>query len=178
MAESTTLARPYAKAAFQAALAAGELQRWYDMLSLAAAVAADSKVGAALSRPSMTGEERARLLIELCGEEINDGVRSFLGILAENKRLVLLDDIVELFQLFKAEQEKTLDIEVQTAYPLTDETQQQLASSLKGRLQREVKLHSEVDKGLIGGIVIRAGDLVIDGSVRSRLNKLAEAMNS
>ncbi|MEX0827831.1 MAG: F0F1 ATP synthase subunit delta, partial [Haliea sp.] len=132
----------------------------------------------ALSRPSLTGQQQAQIVIDLCGEELNGQVQNFIRILAQHKRLGLTPDIVVLFERLKANQERTVAVDVLTAFPLADEAQQQLAESLKARLQRDVSINSEVDNSLIGGVVLRAGDLVIDGSVRGKLKKLAEAMNS
>ena len=178
MAELTTLARPYAKAAFEAAVYKDELQKWSDMLNLLARVVSHPEVAGALSSPSLTAEKQAQIVIDLCGEEINDQVQNFVHILAENKRLSLLPQILALFEALKAEQEKTVDVEISTAFPLADEQEKKLAQAIKARLNREVKIHSEINKDLIGGMVIRAGDLVIDGSVRGKLRRLAEAMGS
>ena len=178
MAELITLARPYAKAAFEVAVEADSLHAWSDALNLVAAVVADRDVAGALSSPSLTGEKQAALVIELCGDQISPPVRNFISVLAENKRLPLLADIVSLFEALKAQQEKKVDVNIISAFPLSDSMQEKLAASLKARLQRDVILHSEIDKTLIGGAIIRAGDLVIDGSVRGKLAKLAESMKA
>lgn len=178
MAELTTLARPYAKAAFEAALESGSLGDWSKSLALVAAVVSEPSVKAALSSPSLTGEKQAQLLLGLCGDDIIAKVKNFVTILAENKRIPLMPEIVELFEALKANQEMKVDVNVTSAFPLSDALQEKLAASLKTRLQRDVVLHSKTDKSLIGGAVIRAGDLVIDGSVRGKLAKLAESMKA
>ena len=178
MAELITLARPYAKAIFEVALAADGLQTWSDMLAQLAVVTGDEKVVGVLSSPSLTGEQQAKIVSDLCGDEINAQLQNFVSILAENGRLPLLPEIVGLFETLKANQEKTVDVDVLTAFSLADEIQEKIANALTERLQRKVNIRSEVDKSLIGGMVVRAGDLVIDGSVRGKLVKLAEAMNS
>lgn len=178
MAELTTLARPYAKAAFEAALESGRLNNWSDNLALAATVIREPAVKAALSSPSLTGEKQAQLVLGICGDDLIAQVKNFITILAENKRIPLLPEIVALFEILKANQEMKVDVNVISAFPLSDAIQEKLASALKSKLQREVILHSETDKSLIGGAVIRTGDLVIDGSVRGRLTKLAESMKS
>lgn len=178
MAELTTLARPYAKAAFEVAVYAGNLQTWSDMLGLLSSLVRDESVGRVLSSPSLTGEQQAQIVIDLCGDEINQEVRNFIHILAENKRLPLLPEIVSTFDRLKAEQEKTVNVEISTAFPLTGELENKLAKAIKSRLNRDVKIHSEINKSLIGGMVIRAGDLVIDDSVRGKLHRLAEAIGS
>lgn len=178
MAELTTLARPYAKAAFEAAMEAGSLGEWSANLGLVSAVVSDAAVKSALSSPSLTGEQQARLVLDLCGDEIIGQVKNFVAILAENKRIPLMAEVVSLFEILKANQEKKVDVNVISAFPLSDAIQEKLAASLKAKLQREVVLHSETDNSLIGGAVVRAGDLVIDGSVRGKLVKLAESMKS
>ena len=178
MAQFTTLARPYAKAAFEVALFEDKLQSWSDMLRQVTSVTLTEQVSAYLSSPSISGEEQAQTVIDICGDEISVSVQNFIHILSENKRLPLLVDIVELFEELKAEQEKSIDVEVVSAYSLNDSAEQKLAEALKKRLQRDVKLNTRVDRSLIGGLVVHAGDLVIDGSVRGKLNKLAETMKA
>jgi F-type H+-transporting ATPase subunit delta len=178
MAELTTLARPYARAAFEAAVESGSLGDWSDSLTLLAAVVSEPTVKAALSSPSLTGDKQAQLVLGLCGNEIPGQVKNFITILAENKRIPLMPQIVSLFEILKANQEMRVDVNVISAFPLSDAIQEKLVTSLKARLQRDVVLHHETDKSLIGGAVIRAGDLVIDGSVRGKLNKLAESMKA
>lgn len=178
MAELTTLARPYAKAAFEVAAFDDSLQNWSSMLTQVAHVVSNASVSELLASPSLTGERQAKIVIDICGDEINAQVQNFVTVLSENKRLVLLPEIVGLFDIFKAEQEKTVDVEISTAFALVDETEKKLAQAIKVKLNREVKIHSQIDKNLIGGTVIRAGDLVIDDSVRGKLQKLAEAMGS
>ena len=178
MAELTTLARPYAKAAFEVAAFADSLQTWSGMLSQVANVVSNKNVSELLAKPSLTGESQAKIVIDICGDEINVQVQNFVTVLSENKRLSLLPETVGLFDILKAEQEKTVDVEISTAFALIDETEKKLAEAIKAKLNRDVKIHSQIDKNLIGGIVIRAGDLVIDDSVRGKLHKLAEAMGS
>jgi F-type H+-transporting ATPase subunit delta len=178
MAELTTLARPYARAAFEVAAYANSLQLWSDMLKQLANVIKNERVAELLSSPSLTGEQQAKIIIDLCGDEISAQMQNFVTVLSENKRLSLLPEIVGLFDILKAEQERTVDVEITTAFALVEETEKKLAQAIKARLNRDVKIHSQIDKNLIGGMVIRAGDLVIDDSVRGKLHKLAEAMGS
>lgn len=178
MAQFTTQARPYAKAAFEVAHEAGNLQGWSDMLRLLGAVVSHDSVARYLASPSLSAEQQARAVIDVCGDELNDQAQNFIRLLADNKRLPLLPEVSRLFEELKAGQEKTIEVEVVSAYELTDSLEAKLVESLKKRLQREVTLNTRVDRRLIGGLVIHAGDLVIDGSVRGRLHKLAEAMNS
>lgn len=176
MAELTTLARPYAKAAFEHARKANEIQAWSDALTLLAVVSQQGAVQKLLSSPALTAEQKSTTIIEICGEKMNPAQRNFVHILADNKRLALLVEIQHLFELYKAALEKAIDVEVQTAFEIEPALQQKLRESLTKKLEREVTLQTSVNKDLIGGALIRAGDTVIDGSVRGRLAKLAEAM--
>ncbi|WXL25896.1 F0F1 ATP synthase subunit delta [Ectopseudomonas mendocina] len=178
MAELTTLARPYAKAAFEYAQAHQQLANWSAMLGLAAAVSQDDTMQEVLKAPRLTRTDKATAFNEVCGDKFDAQVRNFIQVLAENDRVALLPQIAELFELYKAEQEKTVDVDVISAFALSDEQQDKLAKVLSARLSREVRLHAAEDASLIGGVVIRAGDLVIDGSVRGKIAKLAEALKS
>jgi F-type H+-transporting ATPase subunit delta len=178
MAELSTLARPYAKAAFEFAVSAGELASWSDQLSVIAAVSQVEKIDKVLSSPSLTSEQQAKQFIDVCGDELTNGVKNFVNVLADNKRIPLLPEIVELFEQFKSNREKSVDVNVTTVFELDNDIQQKLSTSLSKKLDREVNLQTTIDKSLLGGVVIRAADIVIDGSVRGRLAKLAESMQS
>ena len=178
MAELTTLARPYAKAAFEYAQAHQQLASWSAMLGLAAAVSQDDTMQRVLKAPRLTSTEKATTFVEVCGDKFDAQARNFLSIVSENNRMELLPEIADMFELYKAEQEKSVDVDVTSAFALNDEQQDKLAKVLSARLGREVRLHAAEDASLIGGVVIRAGDLVIDGSVRGKLAKLAEALKS
>ncbi|GAA4650379.1 F0F1 ATP synthase subunit delta [Kistimonas scapharcae] len=176
--ELTTCARPYAKAAYEVASENSALQSWSDMLRTSAAVSENDKIRRVLSSPVLTSREQADEFIRVCGDSLDEKGQNFIRTLADNKRITLLPQIADLFDRFKAEQERTADVEVISAFALSQEQLDRLAEKLHNRLGREVKLRVLVDKSLIGGVVIRADDMVIDGSVRARLAKLADAMNS
>lgn len=178
MAETITLARPYAKAAFEYALAAGQLAAWSKSLTLLAEVSETETIRKVLNSPSLTSQQQAQTLIDVCGEELDEKAKNFVAALAANKRLALLAEIHNLFEQLKAQQEKSVDVDVTSAFELDSATEEKLAAALKKTLQRDVKLSTQVNKSLLGGVVVRAGDTIIDGSVRGRLAKLAEAMNS
>ena len=144
---------------------------------LAAAAVNDEKVASVLNNPALTNTQKADVMVSIC-EDADEAGKNFLKLLAGNKRLALLPEISAQFNKLKANQEKSLDIEVTTAFELLDEQQEKLAQALKTKLGRDVKLTSQIDKAILGGVVVRTDDLVIDGSVRARLAKLAEAMNS
>ena len=178
MAELSTLARPYAKAAFQAAVEAGELQAWSTMLSVASNVADQEKVVELLSNPNLIGTQQAQTFIDVCGDTLNEAGQNLVSVLAENKRISLLPQIFEQFEHLKAELEKAVDVEIISAYEVTDETKQKLTQALKAKLDKDVRVTTTVDSNLVGGAIIRAGDMVIDGTLKGKLAKLAEAMNS
>lgn len=178
MADLITLARPYARAAFQAARRADALAQWSRMLGVAAAVSGQAAVHAALTDPGRSWRETAVLFSGLCGEELSEQARNLVSLLAENKRLTLLPQIRSLFDEFKASQERSVDVEFVTAFPVSEEVSTALGQALRQRLEREIRLRASVDQALIGGAVIRAGDQVIDNSIRGKLAKLAETMNA
>ena len=178
MAEFTTLARPYAKAAFAHALAAGALGAWARALATAAAVTADERAAQLLGSPGYTAARKADALIEVCADDLPSDARNFIRVLAENRRLALLPQIHALFLALKTQQEKAVELQVTSAYEIAPEQAARLAHAMGEKLKREVRLSTSVDATLIGGVVIRTDDLVIDGSVRGRLAKLSEAMNS
>jgi|SRR5690606_29550369 len=178
MAELTTIARPYAKAAFLFARETNALAEWESMLGVAAAVAEDAAMRAWLEQPKLNGEQKAEAFVEVCGDALNESGRNFIAQLAEYGRLSLLPAIFELYHAFVAAQESFTDLELVSAYTLEDAEVERLVGSLKQRLGREVRVTQQVDESLIGGVLIRAGDTVIDGSVRGRLARLAEQLNS
>jgi len=178
MAELITLARPYAKAAFEVAMADSGLENWSKMLAVVASITDHEVVAAMLSSPSLAAEQLAQSLIDVCGDELDGKGQNFIRLLAENKRLSLLPEISTLFEILKANQERAVDVEITTAFEISPEVSNQLAQALKTRLQREINLSTQVNQSLIGGAIIRAGDTVIDNSVRGKLSKLAESMNS
>ena len=175
MAELTTLARPYAKAAFDVARDSKDLDGWSSALALTAAVSQQSSVVKLLESPKLTTEQKASVLIDLCGDEIKAKVRLFISVLAENKRLDLLASIQELFESLKAKQEKFCEVKITSAFELDDKVSLALAEKIKAVLESDIALNTVIDSSLLGGVTIRAGDIVIDGSIKGRLNKLAES---
>jgi len=173
MIEPTTLARPYARAAFEHARAAGDLAAWQTALMELAAITAEPKVAAAMRDPNQTSTQRASTLSSLAGEAAPPAVANLLAIMADNGRLSLLPEVAMLFDQLKQAVESTVAVHVTSAYPLSDAETQQLADTMQEKLARSITLTSETDPSLLGGALIRADDLMIDGSVRGRLNKLA-----
>lgn len=177
MAEALTLARPYARAAFEVADAAAALDTWSVALLSAAAAVRDPDVAGLLGSPALPGERLAALIVDVIGSA-PEGVSRLVHELARNKRLALLPEISTQFEVLRAERQKTVAVEIQTAFDVPEALLKSLAVALKRRLQREISVSTTMDPSLIGGAVIRAGDTVIDASVRGRLSKLAEALNA
>jgi F-type H+-transporting ATPase subunit delta len=173
MADKTTVARPYAKAAFEEARSAKNLGPWSETLRTASIVVQDPRVQRLLGNPAVTNAELAKLVADLAGPQLDGQGRNFVQTLAENRRLAYLPEISTLFDELKDEAEGVIDVTVTSAAPLEKGQRETLAGALQRRLKREIRLHCETDPSLIGGAVLRAGDLVIDGSVRSRLDRIA-----
>ena len=176
MNEPTTLARPYARAAFDYARNAGELDTWAAGLATLAAITAEPKVAGLLRDPALTGDQRAEKLAALA--EAPAALKNLLSAMAENGRLQLLPDVAVLFNELKAALEATVNVEVTSAFDVSDAERGTLEAAIAKRLERTVSITTKTDPALLGGAVIRAGDLVIDGSVRGRLDKLASALNT
>jgi F-type H+-transporting ATPase subunit delta len=176
MAELSTLARPYARAAFECASGENALDDWLRELRLLATLVAEPAVAALLSDPALTTAALADRFTALVGDEISGSRERFVRVLAENRRLTLAPQILEQFAALKAQREQSVDVEMHSAFEVPDEVRERVATALSKRLERQVRVTTKTDESLLGGVVIRAGDLVIDGSVRGRLNKLAEAL--
>ena len=178
MAELTTVARPYAKAAFQLAQSEGKLADWSDMLALAAQVIANSEFAAYVARPTLSVKDQADALLAVISDQLNEQGQNFIRQLAGNKRLAALPAISGLFDELRAQAEGAVDVAVTAAFAMSDEQQTAMARVLTEKLSRQVKLTTAVDASLIGGAVIHAGDLVIDASVRGKLGKLRATLNT
>lgn len=176
MSELTTAARPYAKAAFEMAQDAGNLTEWSGQLAAMSAVVAAEGSSSLLGHPRLAKEQKAELFAEIAGDAIDNGGRNLLKVLAENDRLILLPEIATIFEELKAEAEGAVEAEIVSAQEMTDEQQQGIAAALQKRLGREVKLVTKIDPELMGGAIIRAGDLVIDGSIQSKLKDMKAAL--
>ena len=172
MADKTTIARPYAKAAFEEARGENRLGPWSDSLRVAAAVVTDTRVEALLGNPRVTSRELAQLVIDIAGPQLGDHGANFVRTLAENHRLAYLPEISTLFDQLKDEAEKIVDVTVTSAAPLDDTQRKTLAAALERKLKRGIRMQCHTDPSLIGGAVLQAGDLVIDGSLRTQLNRI------
>lgn len=174
MAEPITLARPYAKAAFERAREADALGSWGEMLALAAAVAEDEEVaGRVLGNPLVEASSAAGFFLDVGGERFSEDFANLIRLMADNRRLSVLPDVNRLFERYRADAEKTLDVAVTAAVNPPEDFADRLAESLGKRFGRQISVAVDVDESLLGGAVIRAGDTVMDGSLRGKLNKLA-----
>lgn len=173
MAEKVTIARPYARAAFEYASANKAFGRWSELLATASAVVADERMERLLTNPRVTPEQLVGLIADIAGASADEHGRNFLNMLAQNRRLGLLPEIAAIFEVLRAEVENIADVQITSAIALTDAQRERLAAALKKRLQRAVRLHCDVDASLIGGAIVRSGDLVIDGSLKAGLERLA-----
>lgn len=176
MAEQITIARPYAQAIFSLAKDEGDLKGWSEMLALAATVASDPDMAALIDNPRVDRDQTVEIFLEVCGKRLTDSGRNTIRVLADNDRLELLPDIAAMYEVERAAAEGTLQAEVTSARALSDAQKKSIATALTKRLGRDVTLECRVDEALIGGAVIRAGDVVIDGSVVGKLDKLSHQL--
>jgi F-type H+-transporting ATPase subunit delta len=178
MAEKATIARPYARAAFEFARGHGQFSQWSESLAIAAAVASEPSVIRLLNHPRVTATQVVELIADVAGTRLDPSARNFIATLAQNGRVSLLPHIAAMYETLRAEAESIADVEVTSAMPLDQSQQQRLMAALKSRLKREVRLHCSIDASLMGGAVVRYGDLVVDGSVKDRLSRLASAVTN
>jgi len=176
VAEIATLARPYANAVFNLARSTDRLAEWSPMLGLLAQAVETDQVRELIAAPSLPPAVKAHQLVDVVSEEVDDRCRRFVNVLADNHRLDLLPEIATQYEAQKAEAEKTLDVEITTAVEPSEAQVDAYINALRQRFDQDVSIHVAVDPGLVGGAVIRAGDTVIDGSVRGRLTRLVESL--
>ncbi|APZ44424.1 F0F1 ATP synthase subunit delta [Acidihalobacter ferrooxydans] len=177
MSEYITFARPYARAIYDLALAEGSVEQWGGMLNVIAEVAAQEQVATLVGDPRVSDDLLAQVIIDVCADALNSEGRNLVRLLVENRRLSCATDLAALFEHLRAQGEGVIEAEVISAKPLSDRQQGELAGALKKRLGREVTLHTTLDETLLAGVLVRAGDLVIDGSYKGRLGQLSRAMS-
>jgi F-type H+-transporting ATPase subunit delta len=185
VADNNTVARPYARAAFEVAQESNALAELSESLAVAKALMEDGQVAAFLLVPTLSDAQRLEFLQGLFAKAVGEGSvfaggslhgTNFIRLLLENDRVAVLPEIADHFEALKAKVENTVDAVITSAVPLSKEQQQAMAASLRKKLGREINVSTEIDEKLIGGAVIRAGDVVIDGSLRARLEGLANAL--
>jgi len=176
MSSLATLARPYAKAAFELAQEEQALARWDDMLSLASDIATDDSMAKLLDSPDVSSAQIASIITDSAGDAFDGRFRDFLSVLSSNGRLPLLPHITGLYRRLRDEAEKRLSVKVVSAIPLDDDQAGRMREALTRRFDCEIELENEIDAEVIGGAVVYAGDQVIDGSLRGRLQKLSNSL--
>ena len=169
MAENTTIARPYAEAAFAIAREQNALAAWSDMLRLAAGLVRDPRVAMALDNPRLGAAEKQTLLLDVAGDRLSGDARNFVRVLVEADRVALLPEIATLFDAQKDRVEGTAKAEIETAFELSPEQLSELTSALERRFGKRVEATVRVNPELIGGARVTVGDNVIDGSVQAKL---------
>lgn len=176
MSELTTLARPYAVAVYQRAKETGTADQWADELAFLSAVLADERIAQAAANPKTKRDDFTAAFLNLCQGRLDGEAESFVRLLIQNRRLGLVKQISELFGQYKADDEGYVDVDVTTAFPLEDQDWATLESVIGRYLQKKPQLRVFVDNQLIGGVYIRAGDRVIDASIRGQLERLAKRL--
>jgi len=183
MADNNTIARPYAQAVFELANESGDLATWSEALDVASQLMADGQVAEYLGDPAFNNEQRLEFLtglLDKAGARVLGGKdkkgTNFLKLLLEYRRVAVLPEIAAHFEALKAVVENVVEVTVTSASAISKKQQDTISKALRERLGRDVNIETEVDKNLIGGAVIRAGDVVIDGSLRARLEGLATAL--
>lgn len=177
--DARSIARPYAKAAFEYACQSKQLANWSVALSILAKVTADPKVIALLKNPQVDSKKLGDILIDAMNQGfLDDILKNLLGLLAIKQRLILLPELFQLFEEYRSNYEKTVQAQIISAYPISIEQQEKLATALKIRLQRNIIINHKINPDLLGGAIIKVGDLVIDGSVKNTFSKLLNYLSA
>lgn len=177
MSSLTTLARPYAKAAFELARSDDNLAAWDEMLAAAATVTADEGMANWLQSPHSSAEKAIEIIVEAMGGDVDSRFQGYLGVLADNDRLSLCGEISRMFEHLRAEAEKRLQVRIVSAVALQEADTERVRIALAKRFDREITLSNEVDTDVLGGAIIYAGDQVIDGSLLGRLKRLEASLS-
>ena len=177
MSEIATVARPYAKAAFDFAVENQSVEKWQNMLGFISMVSRNEQVGELLSG-SIAPETLAKTFISVCGDEIDEHVQNLIRVMADNGRLTTLPEVLTQFIQLRDSLESTMEVDVISANELSEQQSAKISAAMEKRLSRKVKLNCKIDKSVIAGVIIRAGDLVIDGSIRGRLERLTDVLQS
>jgi F-type H+-transporting ATPase subunit delta len=178
MAESVTIARPYAQSIFRLAREGKALAAWSDRLQRLAAIAQDPEMAKVVGNPKFSAGQVAELFVSLTGESGNKELASLIGILAENERLDVLSQIQDIYEQLKSADEGVKEAVVTSAYPLDDAQLKNLMSQLESHFGSKLQPHVEVDAALIGGVKVAVGDQVLDASVRGKLDAMATALKN
>ena len=178
MAEARTIARPYAEAIFRLAKAKEALPAWSGMLQFAASIAVDQRIRELVGNPKVQPRRLGELLLDICGDELNDEGRNFIILLAENGRVEILPEVSGLFEQLKAQHEGVLSAKIASAFAMSDEQLKELVTNLEAKFKRKIEAIVSIDPELIGGVKVEIGDEVLDASVRGKLEVMAVALKS
>ena len=177
MAEASTIARPYAQAVFDLATDSKKLSEWSKQLGSLSTIVNDDQISGLITNPNVESTQLVELIISIAKDNLDQEGKNFVKVLAENDRLIVISEIAKIFDELKDEAEKTVQAEVITAFKLEDDQKSTLQAALKKRLGCEVEISSRIDESLLGGAVIRAGDMIIDGSVTAQLDRLTSELS-
>ena len=178
MAETRTIARPYAEAVFKLAKTSGTLPAWSEMLQLLAAIAMDEQIKVLIGNPKVPPRRLGELLLGICGDKLTDEGRNFVLLLAENSRVEVLPEVSEMFEQLKTRHDGVLDAKVTSAFAMSDAQLKDLVADLEARFKRKIEAKLSIDPELIGGVKVEVGDEVLDASVRAKLEAMAVALKS
>ena len=176
MLENATLARPYAKAIFAIARDAEDLAAFGEQIKLLATLVEEPALAALIGHPRVAAADLAAVINDVAGDALSQPLQDFVKVLADNGRLPLINDIAAQYEQLRAAAENVLQVDVQTAMPLTEQQQNELKRSLAKRFGTDIELGTRVNESLLAGVIVRAGDQVIDASARGRLQRLAQTM--
>ena len=177
MSSLTTLARPYAKAAFELALADDKLAQWDDLLAAVAGVICNEDMAKWLQSPNYAAGKAVEIILESIGADVDARFQGYLGVLADNGRLLLCDEVHRLFKQLRQQAEKRLEVRVVSAVELEESQAERMRMALARRLDCEITLDNDVDPAVLGGAIIYAGNQVIDGSLKGRLDRLESSLS-
>ncbi len=176
MQENLTIARPYAQAVFEQAQQEGKFSEWTNMLELLELVVSDADMKTVMDNPRLDGQFVADFILDVCSDHLQETGQNFVRVLAAAGRLELVPEISDLFAVKRAESESTIDVEVLSAYPLDANQESSISKLMADQFGKNIKITSNIDESLIGGVVIKAGDSVIDASIKGRLKELANVI--
>ncbi len=178
MSETSSIARPYAKAIFELARDAGDYAQWSNQLDFLTAVATDSAMAEILQNPAISNEQLSQLLLDVGKDQLDEEGQNFVKLLVQNDRVSVVKAINTQFQILRDEAEQIIEAQLITAAKVDDSQKKSIESALSKRLGKKIKLETSVDESLIGGAVVRAGDWVVDGSVKAQLQDLVGAIGA
>ncbi len=176
MSDLSTTARPYAKAVYELASENNATETWSDALAYLSVVCEDEQIKSRLDDPTVTREKMAELLVSICGDKIDDQGANLVKLMAESGRLSLMSEVTGIYEELVASSKGMIDAKMVSAFEVTEAQKESVIASLKKRFNKDVRLEVSVDADLIGGAVITAGDLVIDGSVKGRMAKMSTTL--